>query len=45
MLMPAPATIGLFVQVTDFTDRAAVNAHPDVKFRMTLQRLTNFHCA
>ena len=37
--------IGLFVQVADFIDRAAVNAHPDVKFRMTLQRLTNFHCA
>ena len=37
--------IGLFVQVADFIDRAAVNAHPDVKFGMTLQRLTNFHRA
>ena len=37
--------IGLFVQITDFIDRAAVNAHPNVKFGMTLQRLTDFHCA
>ena len=45
MLMPAPAMIGLFVQVADFIDRAAVNAHPDVKFGMTLQLLTDFHRA
>jgi hypothetical protein len=37
--------VGLFVQITDFIDRAAVNAHPHVKFGMTLQRLANFHCA
>ena len=29
--------VGLFVQIGDFIDRAAVNSHPDLKFRMTLR--------
>ena len=37
--------VGLFVQISDFVDRAAVNAHPDLKLRMTLQRLANFQRA
>ena len=45
MLMPAPARLACSFKITDFVDRAAVNAHPNVKFRMTLQRLTDFHRA
>ena len=30
--------VGLFVQINDFIDRAAVNAHPDMKFGMILYR-------
>jgi hypothetical protein len=37
--------IGLFVQVSDFIDGAAMNSHANVKFGMTLQRLCNLHRA
>ena len=37
--------IGMFVQITDFIDRAAVNAHADAQFRMALQRLADFQSA
>src|SRR6266478_7622880 len=31
--------VGLFVQISDFTDRPAVNTHSDSKFRMTFSAL------
>ena len=39
MLMPAPAMLALFVHIGHFVDRAAVNAHPHVQFRMFSQCL------
>ena len=35
----------LFVKIGDFVDRAAVNSHAHLKFRMTLERLANFQRA
>ena len=35
-MIPAPAMIGLLVQIDDFVNRAAVDAHPDMKLRMIL---------
>ena len=35
--------VGLFVQIGDFVDRTAVNSHPDPKFGMFFQLLTDFH--
>ena len=37
--------VGVFVQITDLIDRAAVNAHPHPKFRMVLQRFADLERA
>ena len=41
-LMPAPAMFACSFRSRDFVDRTAVNSHPNTKFGMTLQCLTNF---
>ena len=37
--------IGLFVQITDFIDRSAVDAHPHMKLRMILKHLADLNRA
>ena len=37
--------VRLFVQVSDFIDRPAVDAHANVKFGMIFQCLANLQCA
>ena len=37
--------VGLFVQISDFIDRAAVNAHPHLKFGMIFQLLADLQRA
>ena len=38
----SPGEIGLIVHIRDWIDRATVNAHAYFKFRVALQRLTDF---
>ena len=42
---PSAGNVGLLIQVGDFVNRAAVNAHPHFEFRMTLERFTDLHSA
>ena len=40
---PRACDVRLFVQISDFIDRTAVNAHPDAKLGIALERLSDLH--